>query len=195
MSLNNIEFFAQNIPQLLEVSIGHALVCESLYLGFENVIQILLAEIIMKILHSKIIGSGNNHVIVLHGFLGMGDNWKSLGKQFFFDFEVHLIDQRNHGTSFHSPKMNYDLMVEDVYNYLESHKIKRCVIMGHSMGGKVAMKFSLSHSQYLKKLIIIDIAPKKYEAKFSYLFEIIEKYNLEKIKTNIKQSKEEFAYG
>ena len=91
----------------------------------------------MKNIHSKIIGSGTNHVLILHGLLGMGDNWKSIANKLSKDgYCVHLIDQRNHGKSFHSPKMNYDLMVEDVYNYLESHKIKRCVIMGHSMGGK-----------------------------------------------------------
>ena len=138
----------------------------------------------MNILHSKIIGSGNNHVLILHGLLGMGDNWKSIANKLSSEkYCVHLIDQRNHGKSFHSNKMNYDLMVEDIYSYLNFYNLERCVLIGHSMGGKVAMKFSLSHSQYLKKLIIIDIAPKKYEPKFNYLFEAINTLDLEKIKT------------
>ena len=138
----------------------------------------------MKNIHSKIIGSGTNHVLILHGLLGMGDNWKSIANNLSEDsYCVHLIDQRNHGKSFHSPKMNYDLMVEDVYNYLESHKIKRCVIMGHSMGGKTAMKFSQLHSKFLSKLIVVDIAPKKYEAKFSYLFEALKLLDLENCKS------------
>ena len=141
----------------------------------------------MKILHSKIIGSGNNHVVILHGLLGMGDNWKSIANKLSIDnYCIHLIDQRNHGKSFHSNEMNYDLMVNDIYSYLNFHDVDSCVLMGHSMGGKVAMKFSLLYSQYLKKLIIVDIAPKKYEPKFNYLFEALNTLDLENIKTRVE---------
>ena len=138
----------------------------------------------MNILHSKIIGSGKNHVIILHGLLGMGDNWKSIANKLSSEgYCVHLIDQRNHGKSFHSNEMNYDLMVEDIYSYLNFHDVGSCILLGHSMGGKVAIKFSLLHSQYLKKLIIVDIAPKKYQPKFNYLFEALNTLDIENIKT------------
>ena len=141
----------------------------------------------MNILHSKIIGSGNNHLLILHGLLGMGDNWKSIANKLSSEeYCVHLIDQRNHGKSFHSNEMNYDLMVEDIYNYLNFHDIDSCILIGHSMGGKAAMKFSLLHSKYLKKLIIVDIAPKKYEPKFNYLFEALNSLDLENIKTRLE---------
>ena len=100
LSLDNISFFKQNIPGLLEVSIGHALIAESLYLGVENVIQMYLHKLKVMQLHSNILGEGKPFVI-LHGFLGMSDNWKTLGKHLAEQgFEVHLVDQRNHGRSF-----------------------------------------------------------------------------------------------
>ena len=134
----------------------------------------------MKILHSKIIGSGNSHIIILHGLLGMGDNWKSVANKLSDDknFCIHLIDQRNHGKSFHSDKINYNLMVDDLHNYLKHHSIDNCFLVGHSMGGKTAINFSMLHTEYLNKLIIVDIAPKKYEPKFNYLFLALKSLNL-----------------
>ena len=134
----------------------------------------------MKILHSKIIGSGNNHIVILHGLLGMGDNWKSVANKLSNNkgFCIHLIDQRNHGKSFHSEKINYDLMVDDLHNYLKHNSIEKCFLVGHSMGGKTAINFSMTHAEYLHKLIIVDIAPKKYEPKFNYLFQALQSLNL-----------------
>ena len=79
----------------------------------------------MKIPHSKIIGSGSNHLIILHGLLGMGDNWKTIANKLSeYDYKIHLLDQRNHGKSFHSNIMNYDVMTSDVYNYINHKKIQ-----------------------------------------------------------------------
>ena len=79
----------------------------------------------MKLLHSKILGTGQPFLI-LHGFLGMSDNWKTLGNKYAEDFEVHLIDQRNHGRSFHSEEFSYNLMVDDLKNYIDFHKLENC---------------------------------------------------------------------
>lgn len=133
----------------------------------------------MKIPHSKIIGSGSNHLIILHGLLGMGDNWKTIANKLSeYDYKIHLLDQRNHGKSFHSNIMNYDVMTSDVYNYLNHKKINKCDILGHSMGGKVAINFSLHYSEFVRKMIIVDIAPRQYEPKFNYLFEIMSNLDL-----------------
>ena len=68
-------------------------------------------------LHSQILGSGKPFVI-LHGFLGMSDNWKTLGTRWAeAGYEVHLLDQRNHGRSFHSDEFSYKIMAEDLKNY------------------------------------------------------------------------------
>lgn len=87
-------------------------------------------------LHSLILGEGDP-LLILHGFLGMSDNWKTLGKKYAEDgFQVHLIDQRNHGKSPHSDEFSYELMANDVVEYCESHDLKNIILMGHSMGGK-----------------------------------------------------------
>lgn len=116
----------------------------------------------MPVLHSKIIGEGKP-LLILHGFLGMSDNWKTLGSQFSKEaFQVHLIDQRNHGKSFWSDDFNYDLLAKDLVDYIEHHKLEKVLIIGHSMGGKTAMQFACSFSELVEKLIVADIAPKFY---------------------------------
>ena len=114
------------------------------------------------ILHSKIEGKGTP-LFILHGFLGMLDNWKTLGGRFAEEgFEVHLIDQRNHGQSFWSDDFNYDLLSDDLKNYMDHYQIGSAIILGHSMGGKTAMQFACSHPSLTKKLIVADIGPKYY---------------------------------
>ena len=114
------------------------------------------------IVHSNIIGEGEPFVI-LHGFLGMGDNWKTLAKQFAADgYQVHLIDQRNHGRSFHSDTFSYEVLVEDLKLYCEENGLDKIHLLGHSMGGKTAMLFAATYPAMVDKLIIADIGVKEY---------------------------------
>ena len=114
------------------------------------------------ILHSQIIGEGTPFII-LHGFLGMGDNWKTLGNAFAEQgFQVHLVDQRNHGKSFHDPTFSYEVMAQDLFEYAKHHHLSEFILMGHSMGGKAAMQFAVSHPERVLKLLVADIAPKGY---------------------------------
>lgn len=114
------------------------------------------------ILHSKVIGSGRPFVI-LHGFLGMGDNWKTLAGQFAEDgYEVHLVDQRNHGRSFHSDDFSYELMAQDLKEYCDSKNLDEIILLGHSMGGKTAMRFAVQFPEMVTKLLVADIAPRYY---------------------------------
>ncbi len=130
------------------------------------------------VLHSKIIGKGAP-LIILHGLLGMGDNWISHARWLADKgFQVHLVDQRNHGRSFHSDEMNYEVMVEDLEAYLREHDLKKIHLMGHSMGGKTAMFFAMKNPEWIKKLIIVDISPKKYPPHHHFLFEAIESLSL-----------------
>ena len=116
----------------------------------------------MELLHSRILGSGPA-VIVLHGFLGMSDNWKSVGRRYEEDgFQVHLVDQRNHGRSFWSDAFDYHLMVEDLKHYLDHHSLENVQLLGHSMGGKTAMRFSCTYPHRVEKLLVADIAPRYY---------------------------------
>ena len=123
------------------------------------------------LLHSNIIGTGKP-LVILHGFLGMGDNWKTLGKQFAeVGYEVHLLDLRNHGRSFHSDTFNYSLMVEDIHYYCEHYQLPNSNLLGHSMGGKVAMQYAMAYPEHLSKLIIADIGPKYYPAHHQTILE------------------------
>lgn len=113
-------------------------------------------------LYSKIEGAGKP-LLILHGFLGMSDNWKTLGVQFASEgFEVHLLDLRNHGRSFHSEEFSYALMVQDVFEYCQGNNLKSVNIIGHSMGGKTAMLFAITYPEMVDKLIVADIGPKFY---------------------------------
>lgn len=115
----------------------------------------------MEILHSNIVGSGVP-LIILHGYFGMGDNWKSHANKLAENYEVHLVDQRNHGRSFHSDDFSYELMVQDLKHYFETKNIDKAIVLGHSMGGKTAMLFAVQYPELVEKLIVADIAPKYY---------------------------------
>lgn len=113
-------------------------------------------------LHSNIIGEGKPFLI-LHGFLGMSDNWKTLGKEFAdAGYQVHLIDQRNHGRSPHSNEFNYLVMAKDIKEYCDLHNLEDVILLGHSMGGKTAMLAASLFPHVVGKLIVVDIAPKYY---------------------------------
>ena len=113
-------------------------------------------------IHSKIEGKGMP-LIILHGFLGMSDNWKSLGTLYTNEgYEVHMLDLRNHGKSFHADEFNLNVMSIDVLKYCQYHNLSSVSIIGHSMGGKVAMLFAANYPELVEKLIVADIGPKYY---------------------------------
>ena len=114
-----------------------------------------------KILHSKILGEGKP-LIILHGLFGMLDNWQAIAKEFACFFETHIIDLRNHGRSFHANQHNYELMSEDLLSYLNANNLDEVYLIGHSMGGKVAMTFACMYPESVEKLVVVDIAPKYY---------------------------------
>jgi len=126
-------------------------------------------------LHSKILGEGKPFII-LHGFLGMGDNWKTLGRQFSQNgFQVHLVDQRNHGKSFHDNVFSYEDMVADLHSYALHNDIENFVLLGHSMGGKTAMLYACDYPEMIDKLIVADIAPKFYPQHHHLILESLQR--------------------
>ena len=130
----------------------------------------------MNVLHSTIIGEGQPFLI-LHGYFGMSDNWKSLGNKFSKNHQVHLIDQRNHGRSFHSNEFDYELLVEDLLNYIKHHNLEKVILLGHSMGGKVAMLFAVTYPEFIDKLIIADIGPKYYKPHHEHILAALNAVN------------------
>jgi esterase len=113
-------------------------------------------------LYSKTEGIGKP-LLILHGFLGMSDNWKTLAAQYATEgFQVHTIDLRNHGRSFQSNDFSYEVMVQDVYAYCQANNLTQIDIIGHSMGGKVAMLLATTFPDLINKLIVADIGSKFY---------------------------------
>ena len=138
----------------------------------------------MKILNSQQIGTGNKDIIILHGFLGMGDNWRGFSKRFDgTKFRFNLVDQRNHGKSFWHESMSYEDMAKDLLLFCNSQKIHNSIVIGHSMGGKTAMKFSLLFPEMVEKLIVVDIAPKIYFPDFKDILDGYNHLNLDSFKS------------
>jgi len=100
--------------------------------------------------------------IILHGLYGSSDNWLGIGKKLSEHYTVYMLDLRNHGRSPHFPSHTYLDMAEDLANFCKELSIKKTTVLGHSMGGKVAMRFAADYPEYIERLIIADIAPKDY---------------------------------
>lgn len=113
-------------------------------------------------LNHKIIGEGFP-TIILHGLFGMLDNWQSIGKKLADDgFMVILIDQRDHGKSPHTTAFSYELLAADLLTFMEENWIYKANIIGHSMGGKTAMRFAFEHGNMIEKLVVVDVMNKLY---------------------------------
>lgn len=115
----------------------------------------------MKLLNYKRFGQGQP-LIILHGFLGSLDNWLTLGKRFAESYEVFIVDQRNHGKSFHSDEFGYEDMVDDLEVLIDELQLENPILLGHSMGGKTVMQYAAFHPQKIEKLVVADIGPKAY---------------------------------
>ena len=115
----------------------------------------------MNKLNFKKFGEGSP-LIILHGLFGSLDNWITLAKKFSEEYTVYILDQRNHGLSFHSDEFNYDLMAQDILDFMQWQKIDSAHLIGHSMGGKTVMNFAALYPQKVQKLIVADIGPKFY---------------------------------
>ncbi len=119
-------------------------------------------------LFSKHIGTGDRNLIVIHGLYGSSDNWLTIARNLEDICNIYLIDQRNHGLSPHSSEMNYEVMADDLNEFMIQESLESAIIMGHSMGGKTAMRFALKYPQKVEKLLILDIAPKSYDGFSNY---------------------------
>jgi len=136
-------------------------------------------------LNFKKVGEGEP-LVILHGLFGSLDNWMSLAKKLGDHFEVFIVDARNHGQSPHSEDFNYDVMADDLYEFLLQNDIVDPIILGHSMGGKTAMQFAMNYPNKLEKLIVADIAPKAYPVHHTIIIEGMLSLDFDIIKTRKK---------
>jgi pimeloyl-ACP methyl ester carboxylesterase len=117
-------------------------------------------------------------IIILHGLFGMSDNWMTMAKRFSdYSHRVIVPDLRNHGQSPHAEAWDYETMAKDVLALMESEKIEAPVIIGHSMGGKVAMQMAAHHQKKISALVIVDMAPKAYPVLHTSILSVLNELN------------------
>ena len=135
-------------------------------------------------LHVNEYGSeGGTPLLILHGFMGTADNWHTLAQQFSTNRKVLTADLRNHGRSPHSDDFSIELMASDVLELMEQHDLSTVNLLGHSMGGKVAMYLALHHPEKVAKLLVADIAPRPYHRGHDDIFEALFAVDLPSITT------------
>ena len=130
-------------------------------------------------------GEGNaSNIVILHGLLGSKRNWFGIGKSLSdFGFNVWLVDLRNHGESEWNDKHTYFDLAEDVKQFLDEHGIVSSSLIGHSMGGKVAMVLDKLHQGFLSKLVVVDIAPVTYPPNFENYLKVLSSLDLGSFKS------------
>jgi len=133
-------------------------------------------------LHFEAVGEGRP-LIILHGLLGSADNWRSMSRRLGAHYQVFAVDLRNHGRSPHSDIFDYDVMVADLREFVEQQALTRIMLLGHSIGGKVAMQFAIDYSEQVDRLVIVDIGPKPYEPSQRYILEALRSLDLTRCKS------------
>lgn len=113
-------------------------------------------------------------LLILHGLFGSRNNWAALARQLSQHQDVYALDLRNHGESQRADSMSFPEMAVDVMWFMESEGLSQTSILGHSMGGKVAMQIALDTPQRVKKLIIADIAPREYDPRHEKIFQAVD---------------------
>lgn len=128
-------------------------------------------------------------LFILHGLFGSGNNWNQIGRELIKSQRIIQVDLRNHGKSYHSPEMTYQAMANDIVNLMDSLQLEEINILGHSMGGKVAMEFALTYPDRCKSLIVVDIAPRVYQPRHDDVFDGLNAVDLSSIQ-NRKDAEE-----
>ncbi len=143
----------------------------------------LIDNQLLSFKYFKAKNNSDKNLLILHGLLGCADNWLPQGKIFSEFYNVIIPDLRNHGNSFHNVSMKYEEMANDILHLLNYLQINYLSIIGHSMGGKLAMLISLLHPEIIDKMIIIDIAPDRYITDSNFkLLNILKSIPLDKLK-------------
>ena len=147
----------------------------------------------MELFYRKFGNEGGQPLIILHGLFGISDNWVTFARRIAMEgFEVFVPDQRNHGQSPHSGNFNYLALTDDLFEFIDEHEIEHPVLLGHSMGGKVAMRFSLENQELVKKLVVVDISLKAYLSRTQHkqIIRAMQQVDLEMVK-NRRQVEEQ----
>ena len=115
----------------------------------------------MKLFFRKY-GDAGPPLIIAHGLYGASDNWVSIARELSDQFEVFVVDQRNHGDSPEDDQHTYQAMRDDLREFMDDQGIEKATLLGHSMGGKTVMSFAMAWPERVESLIVVDIAPVSY---------------------------------
>lgn len=140
----------------------------------------------MKLSYRKL-GAGQP-LIIVHGLYGSSDNWLTIAKELAHNFEVYIIDQRNHGNSPHANSHSYLDLKEDLLEFMDDQNIKKAILLGHSMGGKTVMFFAIDYPERVSSLLVVDIAPKNYSKISDYAPQTIDHSCIVKAMLNLDLS-------
>ena len=132
-------------------------------------------------LASQAYGAAGQPIVILHGLLGSGRNWTSLAKRLGETHRVFTLDLRNHGGSPWADRMTYQLMADDVRQFIEANQLGPVTLIGHSMGGKTSMRLALNQPSLIERLIVVDIAPVAYEYSFGGYVEAMQAIDVSKL--------------
>ena len=116
----------------------------------------------MRLFHRDLGGDGRPPLLLLHGFLGSSRNWQTAGRDLAARHHVYALDLRNHGDSPHADLMSHAVLAEDVLAWLDWRGIPAATVLGHSLGGKVAMLLACRQPERIVRLVVVDIAPRDY---------------------------------
>ncbi len=128
-------------------------------------------------------GEKGTPIIILHGIFGSSDNWLTIGKVLGENYQVFMLDQRNHGQSPRSDVFDYEVMAEDLKEFIDDHKLENPILIGHSMGGKTVMQFAMNYPEAFSKMIVVDIAPKFYPVHHSMILQGLASIDLKSLKS------------
>ena len=134
-------------------------------------------------LYFRELGEGNPPIVILHGVFGSCDNWLTVSKGLAETNKIYLLDARNHGQSPHSEDFNYDIMADDLFEFIQQHQLVKPIIIGHSMGGKTVMKFAVKHPDAFSKMVVVDISPRYYTPHHQSILAGLSAINLETLQS------------
>lgn len=126
-------------------------------------------------------GTEGRPIIIMHGLFGSARNWRGIAQKLSKIFVVYTVDLRNHGASFHVDDMSYAVMANDIVSFMAQQNISSAQILGHSMGGKVAMHLALNHPELVEQLIVVDMAPVTYTHNFHEILLALRSISLDAI--------------
>ena len=135
----------------------------------------------MRLAFSEL-GAGGETIIILHGLFGSSRNWAAIARKLSVNNRVLTLDLPNHGASSWTGSMSYELLSESISDFIVEHELKDATVLGHSMGGKVAMTLALTQPDLIKRLIVADIAPVEYNHDNLSVVTALEDVDLKSIK-------------